>query len=642
MNFFEHQDEAKRNTQRLVLLFLLAVVVIILAIDAVLLVLFSTLLSDTAGSPQTLSGFLTENSSILLFGTGGTGAAIGLASLFRSASLKDGGGAVARQMGGVPVEADPKDPLRQRLRNVVEEIAIASGVPVPEIYIMERESGINAFAAGYSPSDAAVAVTRGTLENLNREELQGVIAHEFSHIFNGDMRLNIRLIGALFGIMILAIAGRRILSGARFSSSSKNNNAGAIILFAAALTAIGYIGLFFARWIKAAVSRQREYLADASAVQFTRNPQGIAGALKKIAVHTQGASLNRDSEEISHMLFGQGMRATLFATHPPIIERIQRIEPNFREQELGEIAKRLLQRSRREAEREAAATQATAKRAPFDPRTIIEGIGRPGWEQIMAAAALAASMPESMLSAARSTEWAPELLLCLLLDNEASIRDQQLFTIARNLGAESEAQVRYLMTSAMPIRPEQRLPLLEIAFPALKRRPIDFIHRMLDTVTEIVHLDGKIEVFEFLLAKVISLYLTDAFNPAQSHTGGNQTLADQAQAVRDVIAILADHGHKESELIHRSYENGINSIGLEHLPMQWPTDWVKTLDRALDQLDNLKNKEKERLITALIETILTDTQVTTEELELLRAIGSALHIPLPLLSDRSGSRSASG
>ncbi|MES9973851.1 M48 family metallopeptidase [Candidatus Thiodiazotropha sp. LNASS1] len=639
MNFFEHQDQAKRNTRRLVLLFLLAVVIIVITIDAVLLLLFGNVLSDTAGTSQTLSGFLTDNSAILLFGSGGTGAAIGLASLFRSASLKDGGGAVARQMGGVPVEADPKDPLRQRLRNVVEEIAIASGVPVPEIYIMEQESGINAFAAGYSPSDAAVAVTRGTLENLNREELQGVIAHEFSHIFNGDMRLNIRLIGALFGIMILAIAGRRILSGARFSSSSKNNNAGAIILFAAALTAIGYIGLFFARWIKAAVSRQREYLADASAVQFTRNPQGIAGALKKIAAHSQGASLTRDSEEIAHMLFGQGMRATLFATHPPIIGRIQRIEPGFREQELGEIAKRMLRRSRREAEREAAATQAaSAKRAPFDPRTIIEGIGRPGWEQIMAAAALAATLPESLVSAARSTEWAPELLLCILLDKEESIRDQQLFAIARRLGAESETQVRYLMTSAMPIQPEQRLPLLEIAFPALKRRPVEFIHRLLDTVTEIVHLDGKIEVFEFLLAKVISLHLTDALNPAQSHTGGNRTLADQAQAVRDVIAILADHGHKESELIHRSYENGINSIGLEDLPMQRPTDWVKTLDMALDQLDDLKNKEKERLITALMETILTDTQVTTEELELLRAIGSALHIPLPLMSDRSVSR----
>ena len=641
MNFFEYQDEAKRNTRNLVLLFLFAVVLIVAAIDIALLVLFGNGLSDSLGTPHTFGGFLVDNTNILLFGSAGTGAAIGLASLTRSASLKGGGGAVARQMGGVPVEADPKDPLRQRLRNVVEEIAIASGVPVPEIYIMEQESGINAFAAGYSPSDAAVAVTRGTLETLNREELQGVIAHEFSHIFNGDMRLNIRLIGALFGIMFLAIAGRRIISGARFTRSSRNDGAGAIILFAAALTAIGYIGLFFARWIKAAVSRQREYLADASAVQFTRNPQGIAGALKKIAVHAQGASLTQDSEEVAHMLFGQGMAASMFATHPPIIERITRIEPSFREQDLTEIAKRMRRRSRREAEREATASQTEAKRTPFDPRSIIDGIGRPGWEQIVAAAALAASMPEGMLSAARSTEWAPELLLCLLLDKDDSIRDQQLFTIASNLGAESEAQVRHLMATAIPILPEQRLPLLEIAFPALKRRPVEFIHRMLDTVTEIVHIDGKIEVFEFLLAKVISLHLTDALNPAQSHTGGNRTMAEQAQAVRDVIAILVYHGNSDSQLVNSSYNKGIESAGLEQLPIQEPTDWVKTLDDALIQLDGLKIMEKERLITVLMETILSDTQVTTEELELLRAIGSALHIPLPLLNTYSAG-SASG
>jgi Zn-dependent protease with chaperone function len=632
MNFFEHQDEAKRNTRNLVLLFLLAVVIIIVAIDVALLLLFGDLLSDTTGTTQSLSGYLADSSTILLWGSAGTGATIGLASLYRSASLRDGGGTVARQMGGVPVETDPRDPLLQRLRNVVEEIAIASGVPVPEIYVMEQESGINAFAAGYSPSDAAVAVTRGTLESLSRDELQGVIAHEFSHVFNGDMRLNIRLIGVLFGIMILAIAGRRILSGARFSSRSRNSSGGAIMLFAVALTAIGYIGLFFARWIKAAVSRQREYLADASAVQFTRNPEGIAGALKKIAVHAQGASLARDSEEIAHMLFGQGMTAALFATHPPIIERIQRIEPGFREQELVTIAKRLQQRSRKEAQREMAASDTGSQHAPFDPRTIIEGIGQPGWEQILAAAALAATLPDSLLSAARSTEWAPELLLSVLLDKDDSIRDRQLLAIARKLGAESETQVRYLLQSAMPIQPQQRLPLLEIAFPALKRRPVAFIHRMLEVVNEIVHMDGKIEVFEFLLAKVISLHLTEAINPAQSTTGGSDTLQNHTQAVRDVIAILADHGQKERELIQRSYANGINSTGLKSTPMQRPTNWVKTLNKALQQLDNLKNKEKERLIAALIETILTDTQVTTEELELLRATGSALHVPLPLLS----------
>ncbi|MCU7851304.1 MAG: M48 family metallopeptidase [Candidatus Thiodiazotropha sp. (ex Monitilora ramsayi)] len=633
MNFFEHQDEAKRNTRKLVLLFILAVIAIIIAIDAVLLFLFGSVLSEPmVSAPNTLAGLISANSSVLLFGAGGTGAVIGLASLYRNASLKDGGGSVARQMGGVPVEADPKDPLRQRLRNVVEEIAIASGVPVPEIYILEQEAGINAFAAGFSPSDAAVAVTRGTLESLNREELQGVIAHEFSHIFNGDMRLNIRLMGALFGILILAIAGRRILSGMRFSSRSKNNGGNAIMLFAVALMAIGYIGLFFARWIKAAVSRQREYLADASAVQFTRNPQGIAGALKKIAVHSQGAVLEKDSEEVAHMLFGQGSSAAMLATHPPIVERIQRIEPGFREEELADIAKRLSRRTRREAEEEQRESKKSSRRAPFDPRNIIEGIGQPDWERIVAAAAIAAALPVSLVSAARSTEWAPELLLCVLLDDDETIRDQQLFTISKKLGAESETQVRYLLTSAMPIHPEQRLPLLEIAFSALKRRPAEFIHRMLETVTDIVHLDGKVEVFEFLLAKVISLHLTDAKNPSQSRTGGRYLLTDLAQSVQDVIAILADHGHSDITLVEKSYQAGIKSIGFEQAPMRLPADWPSALDKALSNLDLLKIKEKERLITALVETILSDTHVATQELELLRAIGSALHVPLPLLS----------
>jgi Zn-dependent protease with chaperone function len=641
VNFFEHQDKAKSNTRKLVLLFILAVIAIVAAVDGALLLVFgSSLSAELAVSDPGFGGVLAANASMLALGAGGTGATIGLASLYRSASLKDGGGAVARQMGGTLVEADPRDPLRQRLRNVVEEIAIASGVPVPEIYILEQEYGINAFAAGFSPSDAAVAVTRGTLETLNREELQGVIAHEFSHIFNGDMRLNIRLMGALFGILMLAVAGRKILSGSRYSARSRSEGAGAIVLFAVALTAIGYIGLFFARWIKAAVSRQREYLADASAVQFTRNPQGIAGALKKIAVHSSGALLQNDSEEISHMLFGQGSRAAMFATHPPILQRIQRIEPGFREEELPELAKRLERRIRKaveeqkrqaEEQKERQAKQAE-RRAPFDPRNIIEGIGNPGWERIVAAAALAAALPESLVSAARSAEWAPELLLSVLLDENEELREQQLLIVARNLGAESEAQIRFLLNSSPTIRPEQRLPLLEIAFPALKRRPPAFIHGMMDTVTEIIHIDGRIEVFEFLLAKVMNLHLTEAMNPSQSRSGGNQTLADQAQSVIDVIAILADHGHPDDAAAQGAYRKGLQSVALPAVPLRKPENWSQALDEALANLDLLRNKEKERLVGALVETILFDSQVATQEMELLRAIGAALHVPIPLFN----------
>ncbi len=309
MNFFEHQDRARKQSRWLFLAFALAVLAIVVAIDVIVLVALGVTSVQDGTQPLTVTEMLRANGGLLSGAAIGTVAVIGLASLFKTASLRSGGGQVARQLGGTLVESDPRDRKRRRLRNVVEEIALASGVPVPEIYVLEQESGINAFAAGYSPSDAAVAVTRGALEKLSRNELQGVIAHEFSHILNGDMRINIRLMGALFGILLLALIGRRVLIHSHLAGrGSRNKNGAAILLIAFGLTAIGYIGLFFGRWIKAAVSRQREYLADASAVQFTRDPDSIGGALKKIAVYSESSYLNADSEEVSHMLFGDGRK----------------------------------------------------------------------------------------------------------------------------------------------------------------------------------------------------------------------------------------------------------------------------------------------------------------------------------------------
>ena len=253
------------------------------------------------------------------------GGVVGAGSLYKTAQLAGGGESVALMLGGRPLPKNASDPLERKVLNVVEEMAIASGLPVPWVYIMDHEPGINAFAAGFTPADAAVAVTRGALETLSRNELQGVIAHEFSHIFNGDMRLNIRLMGTLFGILVLAVVGRRALWHGRFMGGSRNKNGGAILLIAFVLWAVGYIGLFFGRWIKAAVSRQREYLADASAVQFTRDPDSIGGALKKIAVHADTSYLMVDSEEVGHMLFGSGQEMRMFATHPPIPARVERL-----------------------------------------------------------------------------------------------------------------------------------------------------------------------------------------------------------------------------------------------------------------------------------------------------------------------------
>jgi Zn-dependent protease with chaperone function len=336
VNFFEHQDRARKQSRRLILAFIAAVVAIVVAVDGILLAVATMSIGEPHVPGLPIRERIAANQPLLIAGAAVTLGVIFLASLFKTLILRSGGGQVARQLGGTLVESGSRDAKRRRLRNVVEEIALASGVPVPEIYVLERESGINAFAAGYTPSDAAIAVTRGALDKLDRDELQGVIAHEFSHILNGDMRINIRLMGMLFGILLLALIGRRVLMHARFGRSDRNG--AAVMLVALGLMAVGYVGLFFGRWIKAGVSRQREYLADASAVQFTRDPTGIGGALKKIAIYAEGSQLAADTEEIGHMLFGSGQRATIFSTHPPLHERIRRIDPAFRPEELQELA----------------------------------------------------------------------------------------------------------------------------------------------------------------------------------------------------------------------------------------------------------------------------------------------------------------
>jgi len=252
-----------------------------------------------------------------------------IASAVRLRHLNDGGGAIAARMGGREIDFSPSKPDEQRLRNVVEEMAIASTVPVPRIFVLDDEASINAFAAGSDTDDCAIAVSAGALQHLDRDELQGVVAHEFSHILNGDMRLNVRLMALLFGLFAVTVAGRVLFHIGRASRSSRASLP--IFLAGAALLLVGSIGLLAGRVIQAAISRSRERLADASAVQFTRQQRGLADALKKIAAHPRGARLqNPHAGEVAHMLFGDGISRTHWlSTHPPLLERIQALEPGF-------------------------------------------------------------------------------------------------------------------------------------------------------------------------------------------------------------------------------------------------------------------------------------------------------------------------
>jgi len=643
MNFFEYQDKAKKQSRWLLVVFALAVLAVVIAVDLVLLLVFGAPSSPT-GQWQPLSAQSISANLPLLAG-GGLAAVLvmGMASLFKTVQLRSGGGQVARELGASLLESDPRDPLRRRLRNVVEEIALASGVPVPEIYVLEHEAGINAFAAGYAPADAAITVTHGALEKLDRNELQGVIAHEFSHILNGDMRINIRLMGALFGILLLGLIGRRILIHGRYIGRSRDRNGSAILLAAVGLMAVGYIGLFFGRWIKAAISRQREYLADASAVQFTREPDGIGGALKKIAVYSEGSFLTADTEEISHMLFGDGRKMSFFSTHPPLLDRIRRIEPGFRPEELDRLASRLAQGGPKQPEEPVPAGSKGMSGTPaaaaggaagwIGAGGLIDQIGHPNGERILMAAALAASIPDNIRQAAQSTEWAPEVLFYALLDRQSEIREQQLLLIAQHMGQDSESQVRALFAAGHGPTASQRLPLLNLSFPALKRRPPKFITRVLATVQDLVKLDGGVDVFEYLLASVIKQHLWESQNPHMVRHSGSLELSSCIPQAGRVLAVLATHGNQDAAAAQSAFDAGMSSLVDGNAP-QMPAvdDWVATLDQDLPKLDDMRASDKQRLVSALLLTVTDDHETIPEELELLRVICSLIHVPLPMLT----------
>lgn len=631
MNFFEHQRAAKSRTRWLLLLFTIAVILIIALLDLVLLIMFGQ-------SPDDLgdSSYFSRNSGVLTAGAVGTAMLILLASLFRFFTLASGGGKVAQELGGTPVDSDTRDLKRRQLRNVVEEMAIAAGIPVPEIYVLERESGINAFAAGLTTSDAAIAVTRGLLETMNREELQGVVAHEFSHVLNGDMRLNLRLMGVLFGILVLAIIGRKILHGASRTRGGRNN--GGAVVIGLSVMLIGYVGLFSSRWIKAAVSRQREFLADASAVQFTRNPDSIGGALKKIAVHGRGTFMQQDTEEIAHMLFGQGTPARLLATHPPILERIRRIQPGFREEELKDVRHRLERRLTGGSTEKPESGQVTGG------ANLIDIIGNPDLERLVQAALLVAAIPEEIMDAAHSVEWAPALILYALLDSDSEIRLKQQMIIARELGAETESQTQYLLSQHPVLDIHHRLPLFELAFPALKRRPLEQLVRLNAVLGQLMTADDTIDTFEYLLAKMFQLHLREAEQPNAVKLFGNSTLADNDAHVVDTIAILCHHGHTDPQRAAQAFGEALEEAGLPPAAYKVPVDWMAMLDRSLPALNLLKPADKQRLLRALVACVMYDEQVLPDELELLRVLGASLHVPLPPLANafRAHDQSAPG
>ena len=625
VDFFGHQDRARQQTGRLVCYFALAIgLTICLVYLAVAAIVFYR--EREGGSIEWL-----WNSDLFMWTSAGTLAVVFLGSLFKILELSAGGKVIAEMLGGRLLNQNTNDTHERQVLNVVEEMAIASGVPVPDVYLLDREYGINAFAAGTTINDAVIGVTRGCMEKLNRDELQGVMAHEFSHILNGDMRLNLRLTGWIHGLLCIAIIGRVLLHfGGSSSGGSRREGKGGgnpLPLVGLALMVVGGIGMLFAKLIKAAVSRQREFLADASAVQFTRNPDGIAGALKKIGGLTSKLESPK-AEEASHLFFGNGLGASFlsaFATHPPLEERVRRIDPSFKggfadaPVELANDAMRLV--------------SSIAPVPPVAKRRVMEQIGRLDPEHIEHARGVVSSLPSAVVQAAHEPFGAVALAYALLLSRDSDTRRGQTGILHSNENPAIVMETTALSHHVASLRDTDRLPLIEMALPSLRQISPAQYATFTKTITELSAADRQSDLFEFALEKILRRYLDPTFTGQSGDAVHYSSLEPLLKEANVLLSALAYLSHDDDEEVSRAYAAGIAALEPTRELRQLALNdcGLGAVDQALDRLAQAAPRVKERVVTAGAETVTADGEIRAGEAELLRAICAVLDIPCPPL-----------
>ncbi|MEW5862427.1 MAG: M48 family metallopeptidase [Pseudomonadota bacterium] len=656
--FFEQQDAARRNTKVLVLLFALAVAGVIVAVDFVLATAY--LWSGYArlpwpGATVSLSA-LYGHVPAALYGWGAAGTALVVlgASVRKVAQLAQGGRKVAEMVGARRVRPDTSDFLERRYLNVVEEMAIAAGMRVPAAYVMDGEPGINAFAAGYEPYDAVVVVTRGALDKLDRDELQGLIGHEFSHILNGDMRLNVRMLGVLAGIVFIGSAGEFLIRSQR----GRSRASGQLLALGLALAAIGYVGLFFARLIKAAAARQREFLADASSVQFTRNPEGIAGALDRIRAEPAGALVqNRYAEDLSHMFFAESVSLwfeRLFATHPPIEERIRRVHPGFQP---------AIYRSRRareapageQADAAGAARREAVAAAVLGEAAALAGSGRRAGDlgtqwgrQAGESAALVgtldaakvdytrrllAALPVELRERLRTREGACAALVALLLAPDEAVRRAQLAALAGQGLAGFAERAGAVAPLAARLGPAFHLPVIDLALPAAKAAPLELRRDTLRALEVVIRADRRVSLHEF----VVLTLARDQLLPAAPPSGWPKRIADLRKEAALVLALVAQAGARadapqgRDAAVHAAVEAGAAEMGLDVQAAAGAQVTLENAAAALEALRHLAPLQKAILVKGLFAAATHDGTIRLAEAELLRLVAAVLDCPLPPL-----------
>nr|WP_240457610.1 M48 family metallopeptidase [Halomonas socia] len=632
MDFFAAQDRARRNTGRLVVLLIVAVVSLV----AVATLAVALVMAISEGSQQQAGGEpLARALDPYLLGSVALGvlALVVLGSLFKHLQLRAGGRAVAEAMGGRLLNGNVRDADEQRMLNVVEEMAIASGTPVPAVYLLE-EPAINAFAAGHSPQDAVVGITRGAIERLDRDELQGVVAHEFSHIFNGDMRLNLRLVALLHGLLLIGLVGHMVLrgtAGRRMVGGGNRNNNGqaAMLALGAALMVVGYVGTLCGNIIKAAVSRQREFLADASAVQFTRDPRGIGGALKKIGAHQQGSQLEAsNAAEFSHLYFSRGIRAAsgMLATHPPLDERIRRVDPQW-DGELPSSAER------RDSGNEAATGPApSGKSRGRDARQLmamaLATIGQLDQAHLDDARRRLDTLDPRLLEAAHDPGAARAVAYGVLIHLEPDTRAAQrgLLEGVADPGVLRELDALEAPLAELPA--DQRLVLLELAIPLLKQLSTAQYATFKLCLERLIAAESAPGALHWALYRV----LVQGVEGRRARRR-DRPLSALAEPAALLLSSMARAGSDDDDEARRAFTAGVAKLApqaLDYVP--GPTAFGE-LDMSLDRLQRLSGDGRRRLLAALAGCVEHDGRVSAREAELFRALAEALDCPLPPLLD---------
>lgn len=632
MRFFENQDRARRNTLLLIALFSLALTLIVLAVS-----LLVWLITSFTSDPRPFQQWLLAREGLINVAV--VVAVILSVSLYRYTDLADGGEKVAEMVGARPIPANTSDIDETRLRHITEEMAIATGIAPPRLYVMDGEQGINAFVAGYQPGEAVMVITRGALEQLNRDELQGVVGHEFSHILNGDMRINVRLIALLAGILFIGQMGQSMVQlgswghGRRFSR--RRDSRGGAVFVGLALMLIGYIGLFFGRLIKAAVSRQREYLADAAAVQFTRNSQGIGGALYKIGIASDGSRLRTTShaEAMNHLCFGESVHLAFgrfLASHPTIEARLGAIDPDLEARMRARYGRQLT--DPHDSVTPAPDTPATSGFAPLAAHGTVDPSREAGTvsaENDDYARNLLANLPGGLYQQLHQPDGAVHLCFALAVEAFDHERISQTLSTLAPVGniEPDELWVRQLQQTLHELGPAYRLPLLELALAALRELDTKAREQLLDDMERLLRDDGRISLSEYALLSFLRKHLTAG--AARATRVRFRRYAPVLDDIRTLLWLMARACNSDNPT--PLFEQAM--AGFENPPRQPSRKNInaQSLVRSLQRLNALTPMLKPAILDACCHCALHDDRIATREYELLRIIADQLDCPLPPL-----------